>query len=54
MQKTSFELDIYVSIGPSCNLRHADGIEILGGREEELQQLTERLEKTAARYRNGN
>ena len=39
-----------VSIGrqPLCNLRLADDIDLLGGREEQLQQLTERLEKTAA------
>ena len=33
---------------PICNLRFADGIDLLGGSEEEMQQLTEKLEKTAA------
>ena len=37
-----------VSIGrrPLCNLRFPADINLLGGSEEELQQLTERLEKT--------
>ena len=36
---------------PLYNLRFADNIDLLGGRrEEELRQLTERLEKTAAGY----
>jgi len=41
-----------VSIGgrPLCNLRFADDIDLLGSSEEELQRLTERLEKTAAAY----
>ena len=34
---------------PLCNLRLADGIDLLGD-SEELQQLTEILEKTAAGY----
>ena len=34
---------------PLCNLWFADDIDLLGG-SEELQQLTERLEKTAAGY----
>ena len=39
-----------VSIGarPLCNLRFADDIDLLDGSEEELQQLTERLDQTAA------
>ena len=42
-----------MSIGgrPPCNLRFADDIDLLGSREEELQQLTQRLEETAAEYR---
>ena len=38
-----------VAIGrrPLCNLRFADDIDLLGGSEEKLQQLTENLEKTA-------
>ena len=41
-----------VSIGgrPLCNLRFADDIDQLWSNEEELQQLTERLAKTAAGY----
>ena len=41
-----------VSIGGRrpCNVRFADDIDLLGGSEEELQRLTERLEKTAAGY----
>ena len=41
-----------VSVGGRllCNLRFADDIALLGGSEEELQQLTERLEMTAAGY----
>ena len=31
-------------------MRFADDIDLLGGGKEELQQLTERLEKTAADY----
>ena len=47
------EIDIHqlsLSMGgrPLCNLRFATDIDLLGGREEELQQLTDRLEKTAA------
>ena len=41
-----------VSIGGqlfSCDMQFADHIDHLGGSEKELQQLTERLEKTAAR-----
>ena len=33
-----------------CNLQFSDDIDLLQCREEELQQLTERLEKTAAGY----
>ena len=36
--------------GRICNLRFADDIALLGGSELELQQLTERLEKTAPDY----
>ena len=43
-------MKLTVSIGerPLCNLRIADNIDLLGGSEEERQQLTERLEKTSA------
>ena len=50
------ETDIHPTVAsvhrgrPLCNLRFADHIDLLGGSEEELQQLTERLEKTAAGY----
>ena len=33
-----------------CNSHFADDIDLLEGNEEELQQLTERLDKTAACY----
>ena len=41
-----------VSIGgwPVCNFRFANDIDLLGGSKEELQQLTQRMEKTAADY----
>ena len=41
-----------VSIGGRllCKLWFADDINLLGGSEEELQQLTERLDKTATDY----
>ena len=41
-----------MSIGgwPLCNLQFADDFDMLGGSEEELQQLAERLEKTVAGY----
>ena len=41
-----------VTIGgrPLWNLRFANDTDLLGGTEEELQQLTEKLEKTAAGY----
>ena len=35
---------------PPCNLWFADDIDLLGSGEEALQQLTERLHKTAAGY----
>ena len=35
---------------PLCNLPSADDIDLLGGHKKELQQLTDRLEKTAAGY----
>ena len=33
-----------------CNLRFDDDIDLLGSSEEELQQLTQKLEETAAEY----
>ena len=41
-----------MSIGgrPLCNLRLADDIDLLRSSEEELQQLTQRLEETVAEY----
>ena len=36
--------------GPLCKLQYTDDIDLLGGSKEELQQLAERLEKTAANY----
>ena len=35
---------------PLCNLQFADDTDLLEGSEQELQQLTEGLEKTAAGY----
>ena len=35
---------------PFCNLHLTDDVDLLGGTEEELRQLTERLEKRAAGY----
>ena len=42
----------HLSIGERLlsNLQFVDDIDLLGCSEEELQQLTERLEKTAAGY----
>ena len=45
-----FETSASIEERPICNLRFADDINLLGGSEEELQQLAERLEKTAAGY----
>ena len=41
-----------VSIGgrPLCNLRFANDIDLLESSEEELQQLTQRLDETVAEY----
>ena len=39
---------------PLCNLRFADDIDLLADSDEELQQLTERLEKTCCCLRHGN
>ena len=41
-----------VSIGgrPLCNFQFANDIDLLGSSEEELQQLTRRLEETVAEY----
>ena len=41
-----------ISIGgqPLCNLRFADDIDLTGGSEAELQDLTNRLERTAGAY----
>ena len=42
-------LSVSITGRPLCNLRFADYIDLLRD-SEELQQLTERPEKTAARY----
>ena len=49
-QKILFRFDTAVSIGgrPLCNLQFADDIDLMRTIEGELQQLTERLETTAA------
>ena len=39
-------LSSYIGVRPLCILCFADDIDLLGGREEELQQLTDKLEKT--------
>ena len=43
-------LSVSVKERPFCNLRLADDIGLLGSSEEELQQLTRRLEERAAEY----
>jgi len=44
--------DTSISTGgwPLCNLRFADVIDLMGGSEAELQDLTTRLERTAGAY----
>ena len=44
--------DSTVSIGgrPLCNLRFADDIDLIGGDEEELQDLMTRLEESAGKF----
>ena len=51
-EETDITLSAALSNGgrPLCNLHFADDIDLPECSEEELQQLTERLEKTAAGY----
>ena len=39
---------VFIRGRPLCNLQFVDDIDLLTGSEEELQQLAERLNKTAA------
>ena len=41
---------LHIDTSSVSNLRFADDIDLLGGSEDELQQLTERLDETAAGY----
>ena len=52
MQETLHNHSSSVSIGgyPLCNLRFADDIDLMAGSEQELQNLTDRLTGTAAKY----
>ena len=52
MQETLHGHNTSIIIGgqPLCNLRFADDIDLMGGNEEELQDLTSRLEKAAGAY----
>jgi hypothetical protein len=52
MQKTLHEHNTTVSIGgrPICNLRFADDIDLMGGSNFELQELTDRLVESASAY----
>ena len=45
-----FDTSTSVEGRPLCYLQFADDINLLGGSEEELQNLIERLDKTAAGY----
>ena len=50
--KSLSDLDSTVSIGgrPLCNLRFADDIDLIGRDDEELQDLTTRLEESAGKF----
>ena len=52
MQEALSDFDSTVSIGgrPLCNLRFADDIDLIGRDEEELQDLTTRLEESAGKF----
>ena len=52
MQETLFDFHTSITIGgrPICNLRFADDIDLMGGSEAELQDLTTRLEETSTAY----
>ncbi len=52
MQETLNDFHTSMSIGgrPLCNLRFAEGIELMGGSEAELQNLTTRLEEAAGAF----
>ena len=51
MQDTLHNLHTSISIGrPLCNLRFVDNVDLIGGCEAELQDLTTRLRRTARAY----
>ena len=52
MQETFNDHHTSISIGgrPTCNVRFADDIDLTGGRNGELQDLTDRLEDRATTY----
>ena len=52
MQETLHDYHTSISIGgrPICKLRFADDIDLMGGSNGELQDLTNRLEDTATAY----
>ncbi len=52
MQYTLQNFSPSISIGgrPLCNLRFADNIDLMGGSEAELQDLTTRMEKSSSQY----
>ena len=51
MQKTEIDTLVYIGRRPLQNPRFADDIDLLRGSNEELQQPTETLEKTAPGYK---
>ena len=52
MQEKLHDHHTSISTGgrPICNLRYADGIDLMGGRNDELQGLTNRLVDLATAY----
>ena len=52
MQDTLKDYDSNISIGgrPISNLRFKDDLDIIAGSSNELQKLTDSLEKNASRY----
>ena len=52
MQETLHDHHISISIGgrPICNLQFADNIDLIGGSNDELQDLTNRLEDSATAH----
>ena len=52
MQETLQDFNTTISIGirPICNLHFVDDIDLMGGSDNELQDLTTRLEEKARAY----